>query len=159
MVWETDCFNVEGGHTCKDRRRARTQMCITGNVQSFPYLPCGEQVVTAVQCTCSFQVLICNFYDYLCGLIRCLFNSWSPQLQSSLSVRVHLICRHSIAFLLPLWGVGGGDKKSRWCEIDDLNTSSINAAANVLFGDWWRMQVIHLSYCQLAFKILLRFSM
>lgn len=36
------------------------------------------------------------------------------------------------------------EEESGWCEIDDLNTSSINAAANVLFCDWWRIQAIHL---------------
>lgn len=54
--------------------------------------------------------------------------------------------------------MGGGDRKSRWCEIDDLNTSSINAAADVVFGDWWRIQAIHLSNRQPSVKILRRFS-
>lgn len=54
--------------------------------------------------------------------------------------------------------MGWGGRKSRWCEIDDLNTSSINAAADVVFGDWWRIQAIHLSNRQPSVKILRRFS-
>lgn len=45
-----------------------------------------------------------------------------------------------------LWKKGRRGKKNAWCEIDDLNTSSINAAANVLCCDWWRIQAIHLSW-------------
>lgn len=84
---------------------------------------------------------------------------WSFPTKFFPSVRVHLICRHSIApQLLLWWGGGEGGQESRWCEIDDLNTSSINAAADVVFGDWWRIQAIHLSHSQPSVKILRRFS-
>lgn len=62
----------------------------------------------------------------------------------------------SAPIIAPIIG-GWGGQESRWCEIDDLNTSSINAAANVVFGDWWRIQAIHLFYRQPSVKILPRF--
>lgn len=66
--------------------------------------------------------------------------------------------QHSFSASIMGWGGWGVDTKSRWCEIDDLNTSSINAAADVVFGDWWRIQAIHLSNRQPSVKILRRFS-
>lgn len=110
---------------------------------------------SSAQCLCELLSLS-KFWPHhqsFFGLFFFFFNSKKPL---TLSIG-QSSCRHSIAFLKPFGWTR--EKKSRWCEIDDLNTSSINAAANVLFGDWWRIQAIHLSYQQLTFKILLRFSM